>query len=59
MAIEYVSQTDLADTLGVTLSRISQLRRRGELPEPDAIINGRWGWKPATVDRWLKGRQHA
>ena len=56
MTIEYVSQSELAARLGVSVSRVSQMRSRGELPEPDAIIFGRWGWKPITVERWLEKR---
>ena len=56
MTIEYVSQSEIAARLGVTVSRVSQLRQRGELPEPDAIIYGRWGWHPATLERWYKKR---
>jgi hypothetical protein len=31
---------------------VSQMLRRGSLPEPDAKISDRYGWTPATIIAW-------
>ena len=51
--IVYLSTTDIAVRLGVTHSAVSQMKRRGRLPVPDALIADRYGWTEATVTAWM------
>jgi len=35
---------------------VSQMKRRGRLPVPDAVIADRFGWTEETVERWEANR---
>ena len=50
--IVYLSTTDIAVRLGVTHSAVSQMKRRGRLPVPDAVIADRFGWLEKTIEMW-------
>ena len=50
--IVYLSTSDIAKRLKVTPSGVSQMQRRGQLPEPDAAIADRYGWTLLTIKAW-------
>lgn len=53
MTIHYLSTGDIAQKIGVNQGSMS----RYNLPEPDAIIGGRYkGWLPETVEAWIASR---
>ena len=54
--IVYLSTTDIAVRLGVTHSAVSQMKRRGRLPTPDALIADRYGWTEKTIKTWEANR---
>ena len=55
--MKYLGPGDVADRLGVSPSRVTQMVNAGHLPEPDAWIGSRfYGWLPATIDQWMKTR---
>ena len=54
--IVYLSTTDIAVRLGVTHSAVSQMKRRGRLPTPDALIADRFGWTEKTIKTWEANR---
>ncbi len=54
--IVYLSTTDIAVRLGVTHSAVSQMKRRGRLPVPDALIADRFGWTEKTIKAWEANR---
>ena len=54
---KYLGPSDVAERLGVSPSRVTQMVNSGRLPEPDAWIGSRfYGWLPATIDQWMKTR---
>ncbi len=57
--IVYLSTADIARRLKVSHSAVSQMKHRGRLPAPDAVIAGRYGWSEKTVDQWeaLRARE--
>ncbi len=52
----YLSTNDIAVRLGVTHGAVSHMKRRGQLPEPDALIADRYGWTEKTVEKWEANR---
>lgn len=50
--IHYLSLAEVAERIGVQPATLSRYR----LPEPDAVIGGRRGWTPATIDLWNANR---
>jgi hypothetical protein len=50
--IVYLSTSDLARRWRVTPSAVSQMARRGQLPDEDAQISDRYGWLEATIVEW-------
>ncbi len=54
--IVYLSTQDIAARLGVTHSAVSQMKRRGRLPVPDALIADRCGWTEKTIQAWEANR---
>ncbi len=50
--IVYLSTNDIAKRLRVTHGAVSHMKRRGQLPVPDALIADRYGWTEKTVEKW-------
>lgn len=53
----YLSQVDIGVLVGRPDAYVRQMRQRGKLPPPDAVIGTRNptpGWLPATVDRLIR-----
>lgn len=56
-ARRYLDQAGIADRLGLKAQSVRDLRERGRLPNPDALIGNRPGWLPETIDRWQADRK--
>lgn len=52
----YLSATEVAQRLGITVGAWSGYVRKGLTPEPDATIGRVSGWLPATIDKWNANR---
>lgn len=56
----YLGIADLAERAGISPRTADGYRRKGLLPEPDAVITSGdrlvRGWLPETVDYWLAHR---
>jgi excisionase family DNA binding protein len=50
---EWMRALEVADYLGVTQQRVSQLAAGGGLPAP-RMVRGRKAWKRAVVERWAE-----
>lgn len=51
---QYLSVSDVAARLGVSVNTINSRIRSGDFPDPDAMIGARYqGWKVATIDNLL------
>lgn len=50
--IHYLSMAEVAERIGVQPATLSRYR----LPEADAVIGGRRGWLPDTIDEWNANR---
>jgi prophage regulatory protein len=47
---------DLSARIGLSLSTLWRLRRRGDLPEPIRLSPGCVGWRASDIDAWLAAR---
>ena len=48
---------ELAERIGLSLTTLWRLRRRGELPEPLRLSPGCVGWRASDIERWLETRE--
>lgn len=57
--IDLLGLAEIAELLGIRRASVDQLRWRGVLPEPDAMVSGRPLWHRETIERWARetGRQ--
>lgn len=52
--VTYWTATDVAAALDVAPQRVSDWRRRGQMPEPDVRIDARRPlWRTDTIEPWL------
>ena len=59
---EYLKVGEVADRIGLGRDTIYVMHSRGQLPDPDMILDPDKDrplplWKPATVDRWNETRR--
>lgn len=55
---KYLSVTEVADRTGLALNTVKAYSQiPGRLPEADVKIGRVKGWKPETIDAWMKGRK--
>ena len=54
MHLELVSVAEIAETLGVTRSRASQLTFSEDFPEPYAVLRIGPIWDKREVDAWIE-----
>jgi len=49
---------EIADHIGLGRNTVQVMSARGQLPEPDQIVNGGRTklWKESTINRWQKQR---
>lgn len=52
----YLSRTELAERIGVTVNTLQSYARKGLLPPPDAVTGATEGWSPETADAWQRAR---
>lgn len=50
---------ELADCLGLSLTTVWRLRRRGALPQPIRLSPGCVGWRASAIAAWLASREAA
>lgn len=49
---------EVADLLGVTVSRLRKWRERGEMPFPAFAVGRAVRYRLSSVEAWLETRQH-
>lgn len=58
--VTYLGLADVAARAGLSAGTVDNYRRKGYLPEPDAVITSGdrlvRGWLPETVDYWMAHR---
>ena len=54
--IEYLDSKQVGERVGLAHQTIRQMRVRGQMPDPDAMIGRAVGWLPRTVDEWIAAR---
>ena len=55
--IEYLDSKQVGERVGLAHQTVRQMRARGQMPDPDAMIGRAVGWLPATIDRWQASRK--
>ena len=55
--IEYLDSRAVGERVGLAHQTVRQMRARGQMPDPDAMIGRAVGWLPATIDRWQASRK--
>ena len=55
--IEYLDSKQVGERAGLAHQTVRQMRARGQMPDPDAMIGRAVGWLPATIDRWQASRK--
>ena len=56
MTRRYLSASEVAEKLGITINTFNSYRRKGLTPDPDAITGNAHGWLPETIDEWNRNR---
>ena len=54
--IEYLDSKQVGERVGLAHQTVRQMRARGQMPEPDAMIGRAIGWLPETIDKWIAAR---
>ena len=54
--IEYLDSKLVGERVGLAHQTVRQMRARGQMPEPDAMIGRAIGWLPETIDKWIAAR---
>ena len=52
--MELVGPGEIADRLGVKRGTVHEWRRRGILPEPEAIVSGVPVWQWSKIEAWAR-----
>lgn len=53
---EWWTTSDVAAYLGVKVATVSNYRKRGQMPEPDATVGRTHMWRPTRVVSWHENR---
>ncbi|RQX07557.1 hypothetical protein DLJ58_21235 [Micromonospora arida] len=53
---EWWTTSDVAAYLGVKVATVSNYRKRGQMPEPDATVGRTHMWRPIRVVTWHENR---
>lgn len=59
MSAQLMGISEIAERLGVSKSRVSQLLRAGELPEPKQRLAMGPVWHASVIERWASKREAA
>ena len=54
--IEYLDSRAVGERAGLAHQTVRQMRARGQMPDPDAMIGRAVGWLPETIDKWIAAR---
>ena len=52
-----LSRRDVAELMGLGIETIKTHRARGNMPEPDVIIDDKPLWRRETIDQWIATRK--
>ena len=55
--IEYLDSKQVGERAGLAHQTVRQMRARGQMPDPDAMIGRAIGWLPETIDKWIAARK--
>ncbi|WP_100514010.1 MerR family transcriptional regulator [Mycobacteroides abscessus] len=55
-AVHYLSMTEFAEAVGLSVNTIKAYQRKGMLPDHDVEVGRNRGWKESTVLRWQAKR---
>ncbi|WP_174535047.1 helix-turn-helix domain-containing protein [Micromonospora chalcea] len=56
LTAEWWTTSDVAAYLGVKVATVSNYRKRGQMPEPDATVGRTHMWRPKRVVEWHESR---
>lgn len=59
MSNEFMTLTEVAKHLSLSIGTVSAYRSRGRMPEPDLQYGRTPLWSPATIDKWRAGQTRA
>jgi len=52
-----LSRRDVAELMGLGIETIKTHRARGNMPEPDLVIDDKPLWRRATIEHWMATRK--
>ncbi|KAB1110790.1 helix-turn-helix domain-containing protein [Micromonospora aurantiaca] len=53
---EWWTTSDVASYLGVKVATVTNYRKRGQMPEPDATVGRTHMWRPSRIMSWHESR---
>lgn len=52
-----LSRRDVAELMGLGIETIKTHRARGNMPDPDYIVDSKPLWRRDTIERWIASRR--
>jgi predicted DNA-binding transcriptional regulator AlpA len=52
-----LSRRDVAELMGLGIETIKTHRARGNMPDPDYVIDDKPLWRRETIDQWIATRR--
>lgn len=52
-----LSRRDVAELMGLGIETIKTHRARGNMPDPDYVIDDKPLWRKETIDQWIATRR--
>ncbi|MBQ0902663.1 helix-turn-helix domain-containing protein [Micromonospora sp. U21] len=53
---EWWTTSDVAAYLGIKVATVTNYRKRGQMPEPDATVGRTHMWRPSRIMTWHESR---